>query len=126
MIISLPKNPRTFLILKGGIPILSEPSDTYGMRIKGDQKILIVDSFDRLSSWNKGQHFFVRSFGDALAANGVGFETYVNDAIQTGEVKLTDYDIVIYFCGDDSDTDESVAFIDQDEIERRMLKWLGT
>ncbi len=97
-------------------PIVSEPSDTYGLCIKGDSKILIVDNFDRLASWSKGQHFFVRSYGDALAANGIGFESCVNDAVQTGEIKLTDYDIVIYFCGDDSDNDESVAFVDQMKI----------
>ncbi len=97
-------------------PILSEPSDTYGICSKNEHRILIVDAFDRQSSWIKGQHFFVRSYGEALAANGVGFESCNNDVIQTGEIKLTDYQIVIYFCGDDGTADESLSYIEQMKI----------
>ena len=102
----------------GGLPelILSEPSDTYGFCSKGGKRILIVDNFDRQASWSKGQHFFVRSYGEALTLNGLGFESCVNDAVQTGEVDLKNYDIVIYFCGDDATSDEGVAYVEQAKI----------
>ncbi|MBN2093283.1 N-acetylmuramoyl-L-alanine amidase [candidate division KSB1 bacterium] len=102
--------------------ILSEPSDTYGICSKNGDRFLIVDAFDRQSSWIKGQHFFVRSYGDALVTNGVGFESCNNDAIQTGEIKLNDYQIVIYFCGDDGTADESLSYIEQMKIANFLIR----
>jgi hypothetical protein len=98
----------------GGLPqpILSNPSDIYGLSLKGTNRILIVDNFDRRSSWSRPQHFFVRSHGHAISLNGLGFESCVNDAIQNGDINLNDYDIVMYICGDDSDNDESVSAIE--------------
>ena len=102
-------------------PLLSVQSDIYGVGLKRTGgSILIVDNFDRLASWGKRFHPFVRSHGDALAANGHGFDACTETAVQNGEIKLSDYDVVFYLCGDDSRADESLAAADQ----IRLLRYL--
>ncbi len=98
----------------------SEPTDTYGVGLSGGTKILIVDNFDRIASWRLRYHPFVKSHGDAINANGYGFDSCTETAVQTGEINLEDYDLVIYLCGDDSRSDESLAAVDQ----WRLLKYL--
>ncbi len=94
-------------------PFVSLPSDAYGVGFFSGPRVLIVDNFDRRASWQKPYHPFVASYGEALAANGVGFESCTETAVQNGEIDLNDYDVVIYFCGDDSRSDESLAAADQ-------------
>jgi hypothetical protein len=100
--------------------LLSEPSDAYGLSFGIENRILVVDNFDRVGSWPYRQHTFVRNYGDALWSLGVGWESAVNDAIESGEIRLENYDIVMYMCGDDSDRDESVSNIEQ----LRLLRYL--
>ncbi len=101
-------------------PLVSEPTDTYGVGLLGTEKILVVDNFDRRASWSLPYHAFVRSHGEALAANGFGFDSCNKTAVQTGEITLDDYTLVIYFCGDDSRANESLAAADQ----WRLLSYL--
>ncbi len=101
-------------------PLLSVPTDTYGVGLQGGKKILVVDNFDRQASWQFPFHPFARSHGDALDANGYGFDSSTETAVQNGEIKLGDYDVVVYFCGDDSRSDESLAAADQ----FRLLEYL--
>ena len=99
---------------------LSGPSDIYGLSVKEPRKILIVDSFDRRASWSAAQHFFARSYGQALNENGVGFETCVNDAVQEARIDLQNYLAVIYFCGDDSRNEEAVSAIEMIKIKEYL------
>jgi len=101
-------------------PFLSDPTDIYGVGFATRPEILIVDNFDRRASWSLGHHPFVRSHGDAIATNRLGFDSCTETAVQTGEIELADYDAVVYFCGDDSRTDESLAAADQ----HRLLDYL--
>lgn len=101
-------------------PLLSHPSDAYGVGLNGSTKILIVDNFDRMASWTLPYHPFVSNHGEALTAHGHGFDSCTETAVQNGDINLTDYDVVIYFCGDDSRADESIAAADQ----QRLLKYL--
>lgn len=96
-------------------PLLSGPSDAYGAswQTRENTRILIVDNFDRRASWSLPQHPFVANHGDAVAAHEYGFDSVTETAVQNGDVVLDDYDIVIYFCGDDSRVDESLAAADQ-------------
>ena len=100
--------------------LLSEPSDAYGISYGIENHILVVDNFDRVGSWPFRQHTFVRNYGDALWSFGIGWESAANDAIESGEIRLENYDIVMYMCGDDSDRDESVSNIEQ----LRLLRYL--
>lgn len=97
--------------------LLSPPSDIYGVGLQGTANILIVDNFDRNASWRLPHHPFVRSHGDALAANGLGFESCTETAVQNGDIDLNLYDVVVYFCGDDSRSDESLAAADQFRLQ---------
>lgn len=99
------------------LPLLSSPSDIYGVGFNRATGILIVDNFDRNASWQRVYHPFARSHGDALSDNGYGFDTCTETAVQNGEVNLNLYDVVIYFCGDDSRADESLAAADQFRLQ---------
>jgi len=102
-------------------PLLSEQSDIYGVGLaQTGGSILVVDNFDRLASWSKRYHPFVRSHGEAIVSNGHGFDSCTETAVQTGEIQLSDYDVVFYLCGDDSRADESLAAADQ----VRLLRYL--
>jgi hypothetical protein len=100
--------------------VLSDPSDTYGAAYGMTTKILVVDNFDRVGSWPQKQHAFIRNFGNAIGTESVGWEVAVNDAIESGDVKLEDYPIVMYMCGDDSDRDESVSNIELLRIRKYL------
>ncbi|HQU74300.1 MAG TPA: peptidoglycan recognition family protein, partial [Calditrichia bacterium] len=101
--------------LPGGLPepLLSPVSDIYGVGFQRRGEILIVDNFDRRGSWQAAQHPFARSHGEALDDQEHGFDTCSETAVQNGDVRLEDYDVVFYFCGDDSRSDESLAAADQ-------------
>jgi hypothetical protein len=102
-------------------PLLSLPSDAYGVGLDNfESKILIVDNFDRIQSWQLPYHPFVASHGEAVSAHAFGFESCTETAVQNGEIDLNKYDILIYFCGDDSRADESLAAVDQ----HRLLNYL--
>ncbi|UCF64076.1 MAG: N-acetylmuramoyl-L-alanine amidase [bacterium] len=101
-------------------PLLSEPSDAYGVGFSGNTPILVVDNFDRQASWNLPYHPFVASHGEALKVRGHGFDSCTETAVQNGDIALTNYEVVIYFCGDDSRSDESLAAADQ----WRLLNYL--
>jgi|GEM_PF-1599120 len=95
------------------VPLLSPVSDIYGVGTDRIAKILVVDNFDRRASWQARQHPFVRSHGEALVPNNHGFDSASETAVQNGDADLSAWDIVIYICGDDSRSDESLAAADQ-------------
>jgi len=101
-------------------PLLSEPSDAYGVGFRVSNSILIVDNFDRQASWTLPYHPFVASHGEAVNACGHGFDSCTETAVQNGDISMTDYEVVIYFCGDDSRDEESLAAADQ----LRLLNYL--
>ncbi|MCF7822978.1 MAG: T9SS type A sorting domain-containing protein [Candidatus Marinimicrobia bacterium] len=109
------------------IPNYSEYSDTYGVRMnKGDDKILIVDGFDRISgSWDKSQHNFATYYASAVVNSGstADISTAGNEWI-TAKGSLEEYDVVIWFTGDDSRTDESFSTLEQ-TIIRNYLSSAG-
>jgi hypothetical protein len=107
--------------LEGNVDrVLSDPSDTYGACYGMTNTILLVDNFDRVGSWPQKQHAFIRNFGDAIGSRWIGWEVAVNDAIESGDIRLEDYPIVIYMCGDDSDRDESVSNIELLRLQKYL------
>jgi hypothetical protein len=99
---------------------VSLSSDAYGVGISSPSDILVVDNFDRMASWTSPYHPFVASHGEALDAHNYGFDSCTETAVQNGDIDLTNYEVVIYFCGDDSRDDESIAAADQ----LRLLTYL--
>lgn len=101
------------------IPNQSEFSDTYSVRVNGDQpQVLIVDGFDRTDgSWSASQHDFATYYSDALAdmAMPVAFSTASNEWVSASG-GLDDYYAVIWFVGDDSRTAETFSNAEQNQI----------
>jgi len=92
----------------------SIPSDIYSTSFKSTEllKAIIVDGFDRFGgtgSWLEPQHYFNTFYFDALIDNlNINISSCSNEAVIEEEVELTNYDIVIWFVGDESIQDNTV------------------
>ncbi|MGH7455152.1 MAG: hypothetical protein ACRENG_27605, partial [bacterium] len=102
-------------------PNESANSDVYGFATSARrERLLIVDGFDRFGSsgsWQNPWHWFVFSYGQALAANGFAFETCANDAVISGAVNLRDYEAVFWLLGDESTADETFNANEQARVK---------
>lgn len=102
----------------------SPPGDEYGIRAGSNhERIIIVDGFDRYSgagygtgSWAYPRHPFAISYGKSIASCGAYFETAANEAVTDGSVNLLDYDVVIWFLGDESTFDSTFSPAEQDRV----------
>ena len=96
-------------------------SDVYGtLPAQEGRRILIVDGFDRTQSsgsWHEPSHWFAALHGQALAANGFGFDCAANEAVLDGSVNLSDYDAVIWVLGDESTADETFSSQEQQLVK---------
>ncbi len=96
------------------------------------QKILIVDGFDRNSRQQNERYIFgppnltdrvrtrynnsfdyVIQYGEALAAADASIDTAQNESIISGAVNLSNYDVVIWFSGEESADDETFNSVEQ-------------
>lgn len=79
----------------------SAPSDRYGAT---GGVWLVVDGFDRVldGSWEFPTHDFAALVGQSL---GVGFSTASNEAVAEGNIKLGDFEYVLWLLGDESTQD---------------------
>ena len=85
--------------------IESGPSDIYSRssNVSG-QKVLIVDGFDRSNgSYTLPYHSFSTSYFKALRDRGaLQVSTVANEKVEDGTFSLSDYNIVVWFVGDES------------------------
>ncbi|MEN8250914.1 MAG: N-acetylmuramoyl-L-alanine amidase [Bacteroidota bacterium] len=90
----------------------SEPSDVYSRSsyMVGD-KILIVDGFDRTDgAYTQSQHNFATSYFMAIRQSKYAeVATASNEAVVAGTVNLADYQLVVWFVGDESTTNETFS-----------------
>jgi N-acetylmuramoyl-L-alanine amidase len=101
----------------------SESSDMYGVMhypFGANKKLLIVDGFHRRSSYPEYSHTFasgcyLTGLWDALGH--VDVSTAMNQSIMIGKVKLSDYDMVIWFLGDESSIDETFNAVEQNKVK---------
>ena len=98
----------------------SPPSRVYGVRFNAKQETewLIVDGFD---TWNERHgeglnHTFGVTYGEALDAAGVDFDTCSHQAVGK-KVRLKDYQNVVWFLGDDGPEEGTL-----DAGQRRQIK----
>jgi len=94
------------VVSDGGNPnIESASSDIYSRssNVTGT-KVLIVDGFDRPNgSYTAATHPFAVSYFKALRNKGlVQVSTVANERVEDGTFVLTNYDIVVWFVGDES------------------------
>ncbi len=101
------------------IPNLSEPSDTYGIKLDNDgAPILIVDGFDRTGgSWSANNHNFATYYSEALREYDVDHALYtVSNEWIIENSDLSEYKAVFWFVGDDSRTSETFSTSEQNII----------
>ena len=95
--------------LNNGGPLAeSHPSDVYSRSWQtSGQKLLIVDGFDRISgSYKNPTHPFAVGYYKAIRErSGLQVSTAANEKVEDGTINLNDFDIVVWFVGDESSAD---------------------
>ena len=82
--------------------------------VAGLEKILVVDGFDRQGSYSGSTHTFATTYMRTLRdAGGVYVSSCANEALTNNDVSLSDYDLVFWFTGDESTTDETFSDAEQ-------------
>jgi N-acetylmuramoyl-L-alanine amidase len=95
----------------------SDFSNVYCLRTTPTRPpVLIVDGFDRRSSWLSPGHPFAGYNGRALNKLDILFETCANEAAGV-EVGLEDYDALIWILGDEGTADESFDIREQGIVQ---------
>ena len=94
------------VVSNGANPNLeSASSDIYSRSSNvAGPKVLIVDGFDRVNgSYTAATHPFVASYFKALRQRGLlQVSSVANERVEDGTFTLTNYDIVVWFIGDES------------------------
>lgn len=94
--------------------VASVRSDAYGIVLDDTlAPILVVDGFDRRTSWGGESHEFALMHGESIFSSQRNFETASNDALIDGSVNLLDYKIVVWLSGDEGVADESFNSTEQ-------------
>ncbi|WP_146201716.1 serine hydrolase [Sediminitomix flava] len=91
---------------------ISQETDTYAYSPLGNnqRKLLIVDGFDRYGgsgSWGKAYHDFVADYStifEKVLDRDYSISSVANEVIVDRKIQLEDYEIVIWFTGDESTT----------------------
>jgi len=87
----------------------SAPSDVYSrtVNVTTGPKVLIVDAFDRINDYKSGSHNFAAIYFETLRDNAtLRINSAADEMIDAGTILLSDYDIVLWFTGDDSTNDK--------------------
>src|SRR5690606_21764100 len=84
-------------------------------------KVLIVDGFDRFTgsaSWSQPTHYFATKYFKALRNKGfLQISTVANDKVEDGTVNLNNYDIVVWFVGDESSADVTFSTLEKNAVK---------
>ena len=102
---------------------VSDTSDTYYYKVSQNGKMaLIVDGYDRVSTdkgWNLPYHDIAKYYANSLPEFW-GYTTCDNQAVIDGDIILSDYDCVLWFCGDESVSDETFSYAEQDKVKEYL------
>ncbi len=106
------------------IPNESEPSDIYVNynAVISSGSVLIVDGFDRYGgsgSWNKPTHSFAATYLQSIP-DSFTISSCSNESIINSSVNLSDYDIVIWFLGDESTVDNTLTSLEQSKVKHYL------
>lgn len=100
------------------ITVESERSNAYGIMLDDTlSPILVVDGFDRRTSWSNETHEFALMHGESIFSSQRNFESTSNDAVIDGSVNLLDYRIVVWISGDEGVADESFNSVEQSKVK---------
>jgi len=87
----------------------SVPSDVYSrtVNITTGPRVLIVDAFDRVNDYKSRSHNFAAIYFETLRNNAtMRINSAADEMIDAGTILLADYDIVLWFNGDESGADK--------------------
>jgi len=100
------------------ITVESQRSNAYGIMLDDTlTPILVVDGFDRRSSWSGETHEFALMHGESIFSSQRNFESISNDAVIDGSVNLLNYRIVVWISGDEGVADESFNSVEQSKVK---------
>lgn len=101
------------------VPNESVSSSVMGMSNGNfSHKVLVVDGFDRRDGgWQQPDHYFVFTTAEMLKNLNISFDAASNEAVTDGLVQLTDYEAVIWICGDESVNDETFSDAEQQLLQ---------
>lgn len=91
-------------------------TEVLGGMISTNNKILIVNGFDRTQSTNN-TFDFIRQYSEPLKSFNYGYSSSTNEAIIKDLVDLNDFSIVIWMLLDESSTDDTFNQIEQESIK---------
>ena len=108
----------------------SQPSDVYARSVHtqgaADKNALIVNGFTRIESsgsYHNPTHSFVKSYFDPLTLDdSLLICSCSNGAIVQNKVSLNDYQIVVWFVGDESTKDHTFTSAEQGKIKAYLEK----
>ena len=98
----------------------SAPSDVYSrtVNITTGPKVLIVDAFDRVNDYKSRSHNFSAIYFKTLRDNAtMRINSAADEMIDAGTILLSDYDIVLWFTGDDSSADKVFNGTNKDKVK---------
>lgn len=98
----------------------SQPSDVYSRSSNvGGQTVLIVDGFDRINgSYTGANHSFATNYFKALRdSRSLQISTVANERVADGTVNLSNYQLVVWFMGDESTDNETFATGEQTKLQ---------
>ncbi|MEO7310536.1 MAG: family 10 glycosylhydrolase [Chitinophagaceae bacterium] len=111
----------TTVVSNGGNPNLeSASSDIYSRSSNvAGPKVLIVDGFDRFAgSYTAATHPFATSYFKALRDRGpVQVSTVANERVEDGTFNLANFDIVVWFLGDESSANVVFSASEKSKIQ---------
>ena len=84
-------------------------------RTSGAPQVLVVNGYDRPKTTNS--HDFIIRHAASLDAAGIAFDACANEAVERGQVRLSDYQMVDWILGEESTQDESFNYSEQDSVE---------
>lgn len=89
-------------------------SDIYSCKnTDSDFKVLIVDGFDRMSSYPLPTHRFSAQTADAMDFWNVSYDACSNEAVIYSQVTIADYDMLWWILGDESTADQTFNATEQ-------------
>lgn len=110
-----PTNPAIHFKLTAVIPngihpdVESAPSDVYSrtVNVTTGPRVLIVDAFDRIKDYKSKSHNFAAIYFNTLKDNAtLRINSAADEMIDAGTISLSDYDMVLWFTGDESSADK--------------------
>ena len=121
-----PTTPAVHFKLTAVVPngvnpdVESAPSDVYSRtaNITTGPKVLIVDAFDRINDYKSRSHNFSAVYFNTLRDNAtMRINSAADEMIDAEIISLNDYDIVLWFTGDDSSADKVFNGTNKDKVK---------